>query len=307
MFNKLRNTLKKLAKGLADAITTRTLSEDEIEALMEDYIIELVESDVSYEAAQYIVSKLKERLIGHKIPRFRNVNDIVRQELSNLILEILKKVETEFNIVNEVEKVKDPPYRMVFFGVNGVGKTTTIAKIAYMLKRNNITPVIVAADTYRAGAQEQLKIHANRLGVPFIGGKYGADPASIAYDAIQYARSRGYRAVLIDTAGRMHTDVDLMNELRKIVKVVKPHAKVLILDSLVGNDALEQARFFENAVGIDYIILTKLDADVKGGTALSVAYSVSKPIIYVGIGQKYQDLAPYKADEIARKILEEES
>ena len=197
------------------------------------------------------------------------------------------------------------PLRIVFFGVNGVGKTTTIAKFAYMFRRNGITPVIAAADTYRAGAQEQLRRHAEKLGVPFIGGRYGADPASVVYDAIEYARARGYRVILADTAGRMHTDRDLMEELRKITRVAKPDYRALVVDALTGNDAVEQARFFDGAVGIDFIVLTKVDADVKGGTALSVAAVTGKPILFVGTGQRYEDLELFDPKRYAEKIVGE--
>jgi fused signal recognition particle receptor len=195
------------------------------------------------------------------------------------------------------------PLKIVFLGVNGVGKTTTIAKIAYLFKKSGMTPVIAAADTFRAGAQEQLKIHASRLGIPIVTGRYGADPASVAYDAVAHASSKGFCVVLIDTAGRMHTDRDLVDELRKIIRVVKPHYKVLVLDALTGNDAVEQARFFDEAVGVDMVILTKIDADAKGGGALSVAYSIRKPIAYVGVGQDYGDLKRFDAEWFIERIL----
>ncbi len=307
VFNKLRQAFKKISTSIAEAISTRSISEKELEGLLEEAIVDLVESDVSFEAAQHIVEEVKNSLVGRKVPRFSKTKEIVEKELKRIVLEMLQKAQARVDIVSDALKRKPgDPLRIVFFGVNGVGKTTTIAKFAYMFKKAGITPVIVAADTYRAGAQEQLRIHAEKLGVPFIGGRYGADPASVAYDAIQYASSRGYRVVLIDTAGRMHTDTDLMNELRKIVRVVKPHYKVLVLDALTGNDALEQARFFEEAVGVDVIVLTKLDADTKGGTAISVAYGIGKPILFVGTGQRYEDLKPFNPADIVERIFRED-
>ena len=200
--------------------------------------------------------------------------------------------------------LKSPkPYVIVFLGVNGVGKTTTMAKVAYLLKQHKLSVVFVAADTFRAGAQEQLRIHAKNLNIPIITGKYGADPAAVALDGVNFARANKIDVVLIDTAGRMHTDIDLMNELRKIVRVVKPNIKLLVIDALTGNDALEQAKFFDEAVGIDAVILTKVDADVKGGPALTTIIGVNKPILYLGVGQKYQDLEPYDPKKFIDKIL----
>ncbi|HDN75728.1 MAG TPA: signal recognition particle-docking protein FtsY [Acidilobales archaeon] len=239
-----------------------------------------------------------------KVPRFGSeIRERVIGKVRNAIYSILSKGVYGKDIIELVEK-GPKPYVVVFLGVNGVGKTTTIAKIAYRLKTKGLKSVVVAADTFRAGAQEQLAIHAKRLGLPFIKGKYGADPAAVAKDGVIYATKHLLDAVLIDTAGRMHTDVDLMNELRKVVRVVKPHLKILVLDALTGNDAIEQAKWFDKAVGVDAVILTKLDADAKGGSALSIILTLSKPIIYVGVGQKYEDLRPYDPAEILNKLFE---
>ncbi len=305
MFNRIKTALKKFVDNVASQIASKELKEKDLDPLLEELVISLVETDVALEVAEALAEELKKRLIGVKVPRFKDTKEVIIDALRESIESILSRNWKKVDIVAEaLRHSPSEPLKMMFFGVNGVGKTTTIAKFAYLFKKKGITPVIVASDTFRAGAQEQLQKHAEKLNVPFIGGKYGADPASVAYDAIEYARNRGYRVVLIDTAGRMHTDVDLINELRKIVRVSKPNYKVLIVDALTGNDAVEQARFFNDAVGVDFIVLTKVDADVKGGTALSVAYTIRKPILFIGVGQRYEDLEYFEPREFAKKIVE---
>lgn len=240
--------------------------------------------------------------MGIKVNRFSNLEELVLEHIKKAIFDILKRGVFKEDFINLI--LRSPkPYVIVFLGVNGVGKTTTMAKIAYLLKQHGLSTVFVAADTFRAGAQEQLKIHAKKLGIPIIAGKYGADPAAVALDGVNFAKARNIDVVLVDTAGRMHTDIDLMNELRKIVKVVKPHIKLLVIDALTGNDALEQAKFFNEAVGVDAVILTKVDADVKGGPVLTTIVGIDKPILYLGVGQKYEDLEPYDPKVFINKIL----
>jgi len=305
VFNRLKKALKKFVDNVTEVVATKTLSEEDLEPILEELVISLAESDVAFEVAEEIANRLRERLVGKKVPRFSDARQVVVDALRDALVEILSRGYRRLDLVAEAaSRTPDNPLRIVFFGVNGVGKTTTIAKFAYMFRRSGITPVIVAADTFRAGAQEQLRRHAEKLGVPFIGGRYGADPASVVYDGIEYARARGYRVVLADTAGRMHTDTDLMEELRKIVRVAKPDYKALVVDALTGNDAVEQAKFFDEAVGIDFIVLTKVDADVKGGTAISVAAVTGKPILFVGTGQGYEDLEPFEPRRYAEKILQ---
>ena len=172
-----------------------------------------------------------------------------------------------------------------------------------MLKKNNISCIISASDTFRAAAQEQLAYHAKKLEIPLIKGKYGGDPAAVAVDAINAAKSRNIDVVLIDTAGRMHVDQDLVAELKRIVRIAKPDLRILVLDSLTGNDALEQAKYFEENVGYDATILTKVDADAKGGIILSLAYELNKPVIYLGIGQEYDALIPFDADWFIKRLF----
>jgi len=303
LFDKLKKTLSKAVKEIKQAVTQKEIKESDLNEILEELMFDLVEADVAYEVAEEIVETIKASLIGKKIPRGKNVSNIVKETLKTKLLEILDKPTP--NLIEEAKQKKpgERPLVIVFLGVNGVGKTTTIAKIAYKMKKSGVIPVLAAADTFRAGAQEQLAKHAKKIDVPIIIGKYGSDPAAVAHDAISYATARGYRVVLIDTAGRMHVDYDLMGELRKIVKVSRPDYKVLVLDSLTGNDAVEQARKFNEEVGVDIIILTKVDADVKGGTAISAAATTGKPIAYIGVGQTYDDLEEFNAKKFVEELL----
>ncbi len=303
MFGKLKKIFQEVVNKVQDAILYRELSEKEIENYTNELFMKLLEADVAYEVAEKIVDDMRKRLETLKIRRGEDAQKFVEDHVQQSILTILSSA-SGFNLLNFVSSVlpQERPVKLLFMGINGVGKTTTIAKVAYKLKQANLKPIVIAADTFRAGAQEQLRKHAERIAVDFIGGKYGADPAATALDGILYAKKRGFDVALIDTAGRMHIDEDLMNELRKVVRVVKPHLKILVLDALTGNDALEQVKRFDEAVGVDTVILTKIDADANGGTALSVIVGVGKPIAYLGVGQQYEDLIEYDP-EIVLKML----
>ncbi len=292
LFKRIRSVFSRFIEKAARAITSR----ERLEEIIEEFKLELVSNDVAYEAAEEISERL---LRAVEEGRVRN-----REELVEMLRDIIKSLfqrAGHMDIFGEAKLYR--PYKIVFLGVNGVGKTTTIAKIAYKFRDMGYKPLMVAADTFRAGAQEQLRLHGERIGIPVFTGKYGSDPAALAYDAIMHAGSRGYDVVLIDTAGRMHTDVDLVNELRKIVRVVKPHRKILVVDALTGNDAVEQARFFNDAVGVDAVIVTKVDAYEQGGVPLSIVYSIGKPVIMIGIGQDYKDLKEFIIDEFLDKII----
>jgi len=211
----------------------------------------------------------------------------------------------KINLLETVEekRKKNEPFVIVFVGINGTGKTTTIAKVARFLNKKGYSVVLACSDTYRAGSIEQLEEHAKRLGIRMIKHKYGADPAAVAYDTINYAKAHGINVVLIDTAGRMQTNRNLMNELAKIKRIVNPDLTVLTVDSLTGNDAVMQAEEFHKSVGVDATILTKVDADVKGGSALSVTYVTQKPILFIGTGQRYEDLEEFNPEKFVQMIL----
>ncbi len=290
MFRKIRETFSRFLSRAAQVVFSR----DKLLGLLEELKLELVTNDVAYDVAENIVNSIVESL-----DKVRDRESLVKI-LKNTIRSYFENTEY-FDLFEEAKNYR--PYKIVFLGVNGVGKTTTIAKLAYLFREKGFKPLMVAADTFRAGAQEQLRIHGERIGIPVFMGKYGADPAAVAYDAINYASNRGFDVVLIDTAGRMHVDVDLVEELKKIVRVTKPHRKILVVDALTGNDAIEQARFFDEAVGVDGVIVTKVDAYEQGGVPLSIVYTIRKPILMIGVGQGYKDLKYFNVNEFLDKII----
>jgi fused signal recognition particle receptor len=248
-----------------------------------------------------ISQKLKENLIGKRKKIGVKLSDVVIDELRLILKDILDKNYFDFDeFVRNVNK----PSNIIFVGVNGTGKTTTIAKIAKKLMDDGYTVVMAAGDTFRAGAIEQLEEHANRLGVKLIKHKAGADPSAVIYDAIKHASARDIDFVLSDTAGRMHTKKNLIDQLGKIKRVTKPDLTIFVDESLAGNDAVERARMFNEAVGIDGSILTKLDADPKGGTAISISYVTNKPVLFVGTGQEYGDLVKFNSEWLIRRIFD---
>ncbi|MEM1982097.1 MAG: signal recognition particle-docking protein FtsY [Sulfolobales archaeon] len=303
MFRKLKQVFSEAIGKLSEAISTKELSYEEFEELFHEFEVSLLEADVAYDIVQLVKKSLADEIVGNKISRFSDPSEHVRSVFIKALRELLDKGVYNGDFISEI-KASPKPYIIVFMGVNGVGKTTTIAKVAYLLKSNGISSVVVASDTFRAGAQEQLELHSSRLGIPFIGGKYRSDPAAVAKDGVMFATKNRIDVTLIDTAGRMHTDVDLMNEVKKVIKVVKPNMKILILDALTGNDAVNQATWFDSQVGVDAVILTKADADVKGGSALSIIMSLGKPILYLGVGQRYEDLIQYNSEILLKRMLD---
>jgi fused signal recognition particle receptor len=291
-----------LFNSLVEAVSTRPLSKDKLEEVLDEYGLKLVSCDVALPLIDELKKSLVETLEGQRTPIFNRdaVKTLVQQELNRFLLKILDQ--GEINLVEEAKK-SPKPFKILFIGVNGVGKTTTIAKVAYMFKENGLSILLACSDTFRAGAVEQLSQHARILGLPMVSKDYGSDPASVGFEAISYASRSGIDIVLIDTAGRMHTDVNLMDELKKIKRVVEPSYTILVVDALTGNDAWNQASDFSNHVGFDAIILAKFDADVKGGAALSVSYVSKKPVIYVGTGQNYTDLERFNPRKHVSSLL----
>ncbi len=277
----------------------RVIREEDIKDLLWDLQISLLESDVALETAEKICNDLKENLIGREIKK-GEIEKVVKEEIKKSLFEIFDL--EPIDLIEEVRKKK--PYVILFLGFNGSGKTTTIARVAYLLKQNGFTVNMAAGDTWRAAAINQLEKHGEKLNVPVIKHDYGADPAAVIFDAIEHAKARGIDVVLADTAGRTHTNVNLMKELEKIIRVNKPDLKILVIDSLTGNDAVEQARAFDEAVGVDGIILTKMDVNEKGGAALSVTHAIKKPILYIGVGQEYGDLEKFNPRKFIQNLLE---
>ena len=300
MFEKLKAGLN----NLINKVTTTELKAEKLQPILEEFKLSLVENDVAFPVAEKICEELASRLEGRQIKRLEDKRKIVKEALQQILLEILNTGEKiDMLKMAEEKRRKGEPLVIVFVGINGTGKTTTIAKIAKMFSKNGYSVVLACSDTYRAGSIEQLGEHAKRLGVRMIKHTYGADPAAVAYDAINYAKAHGINVVLIDTAGRIQTDRNLMNELAKIKRVINPDLTILTVDALTGNDAVMQAEEFDKAVGIDGTILTKVDADVKGGSALSVTHVTGKPVIYIGTGQTYDDLEVFNPQMFVDMIL----
>ncbi len=274
-----------------------------VDDILEDLEIILLESDVAFEVVEEISSQLKARLVGRRKKIGEKLSDIVINELKLIILDILDRNRFDFDEFIETKLKEKKPLNIIFVGVNGTGKTTTIAKVAKRLMDFGYSVVLAAGDTFRAGAIEQLEEHGNRLGVRVIKHKQGADPAAVIYDAIKHAESKGIDVVLADTAGRMHTKKNLIDQLAKIKRVTKPDLTIFVDESIAGNDAVERARMFNEAVGIDGSILTKIDADPKGGTAISISYVTGKPVLFLGTGQGYDDLVKFDSKWLVERIF----
>jgi len=263
----------------------------------------LIENNVALEVIDSLRKKLKKELLNKEIPKNKieeSIREALKKSISDLLIEPFNLEEKiSENIKKEQEK---KPYVIVFFGINGSGKTTSIAKLAYLLKKK-YSIILAAADTFRAASIEQLEKHSEKLEIPVIKSKYGADPASVIFDAIAHAKAKGIDIVLADTAGRMHTKQDLLREMEKIVRVSKPDLKVFVAESTTGNDAVEQAKAFNDAVGIDALILTKADVDERGGAMISSSYITGKPILFLGTGQGYKDLEVFDKKKILDKLF----
>ena len=289
MFEKLYSTFTSVTKKLGE----KELDEKELDGILFDLEIALLESDVASEVTDAIKADLKGALIGTRVEKSKAA-DMVQSSLINSISSIFDctgRIEL-FDMINE-KKNQGQPFLILFVGINGTGKTTTLAKMAHMLQQAKYSVVVAAADTFRAGAIEQLREHTKRLNLKLVAQNYNSDPAAVARDAVLYAKSHRTDCVLIDTAGRMQTSRNLMEQIAKIAKVVNPDIKIFVGDSLAGNDVVNQAREFYAHLKFDASILTKVDADARGGAALSIAKVTSTPILYVGVGQEYPDLKPF--------------
>jgi len=289
---------KGFLKKVAEKISKVKISEKEFEVYAEDLEMLLLENNVALEVAEEIIGKLKTEIIGKEF-----LKKEAEEEIKDLLKDIIKEILIDpFDIVKKIKEKKNEPYIILFCGINGTGKTTSIAKIAEQLKGKGISTVLAAGDTFRAASIEQLKEHGKRVGVKVISHDYGTDPASVGFDAIKYAKKNRIDCVLIDTAGRMHTAKNLLKEIEKIVKVCKPDLKLFVGESITGNDAVEQAKSFNWSIGIDGIILTKADIDEKGGTSLSVSYITKKPILYLGTGQEYGAIEIFDKEKFIKRL-----
>lgn len=279
----------------------KKIKEDPLNDVLDELELALLESDVAYPVVQEIILGVRDNLLNKKYSREYTLEQVVETAVKDAVRSVLKINEFDFKTwVNG----KSRPTVIMFIGINGTGKTTAIAKIANMLQKDGKSVILAACDTFRAGAIEQLTIHADRLGVKIVKQGQDADPAAVAFDAIEHAKSKRRDIVLIDTAGRMQTNNNLIDEMKKIVRVAKPDLKVFVGDSLAGNDAIEQAKVFDAAVGIDAVILTKIDTDAKGGAALSIAHTIGKPIAFVCNGQGYEDIEAFNTEWMIQRLFE---
>jgi fused signal recognition particle receptor len=300
MFDKLKSGFK----GLVTKVTTAELKPENMRPILSEFTMTLAENDVAFPVADKVCERLEKNLTGVQVKRLEDRKKVVEDSLRQVLLEVmLTEKKIDILAMAEEKRSKKDPLILLFVGINGTGKTTSIAKVAQFFKDKKYSVVIAGSDTYRAGSIEQLEEHAKRLNLKMIKHQYGADPAAVAYDAISHAKAHGINIVLIDTAGRMQTNQNLMNELSKVKRVVKPDLTILTVDSLAGNDAVMQAEEFHKCVGIDATILTKVDADVKGGAALSVTYVTQKPILFIGVGQTYKDLEVFNPEKFVNMIL----
>lgn len=300
MFDKLKSSFN----GLVQKISQKELSDKDIEKSLDEFLLVLAQNDVAYSVAQKICDSLRTKLKRVEVRRFSDSSEPVKAALSEVLLEVLRGggEENFFKVLDE-RKSEHKAAIVMFVGVNGTGKTSSIAKIGRLLLQKGYSVVIAAADTYRTGSIEQIEEHARRIGIRTIKHDYGGDAAAVAFDAANYASAHGINVVLIDTAGRMQTNKNLLEEMKKIARVAKPDLTILVADALTGNDAVEQARKFSEAVHIDGVVLTKLDADAKGGSAISMASVIGRPILFATVGQRYEDIISFEPEEMVHKIL----
>lgn len=288
-------------KKITSKLSKVKISEKEFDIYSDELRTLLLENNVAFEVAEKMVQRLRDKVVNQEFLK-KEVEGQIKDLLRDIIEEILIE---PFDIPGRMElknKSEKEPFVILFCGINGSGKTTSVAKVAEYLKKKNVSVVLAAGDTFRAASIEQLKKHGERIGVNVIAHDYGSDPASVGFDAIKYAKKNSIDCVLIDTAGRMHTAKNLLREMEKIVRVCKPDVKVFVGESITGNDAVEQAKAFNEAIGIDGVILTKSDIDEKGGTALSIGFITGKPILFLGTGQEYENIEPFSKKKFVEKL-----
>jgi fused signal recognition particle receptor len=275
------------------------VSEKDLAEALSELEMTLLECDVALQVTDAIIASVRTNLIGKHRKIGSSIDDLVVGALKSALLEVLG---TGFDLVQYI-KTHPHPVKILFTGVNGTGKTTTIAKIGFFLKKQGFTVVIGAGDTYRAGAIEQIGVHAERIGLKIIQHQEGADPSAVLFDTVQYAVSHKIDVVLADTAGRFHTKSNLMNQLEKIKRVMKPDLVVYVDEAVAGNDAVVRAAEFERTVGADAVVLTKADMDSRGGAAISIAHTIGKPLMFLGTGQGYDDIMLFDPVQVVEELL----
>jgi len=279
------------------------VSEKDVAEALAELEMTLLESDVALPVCDAIIAHVKKSLVGKHRKIGESVDALVVGALKRALLDVLGK---GFDLA-EFVKIHERPVKILFTGVNGTGKTTTVAKIGVYLKNQGYTVVIGAGDTYRAGAIEQIGVHAERIGIKIIQHQEGADPSAVLFDTVQYAVSHKIDVVLADTAGRFHTKSNLMNQLEKIRRVMKPDLIIYVDEAVAGNDAVVRAAEFDRTVGADAVVLTKADMDSRGGAAISIAHTIGKPLMFLGTGQGYEDIMPFDPAQVVEDLLGSET
>ena len=297
--------LKQAFSAVTSAVREKQLSDKDLDDVVFNFQIALIESDVAQSVAEALTNEVQKSITGTKVDRSADPSEVVGERLTAVLEAAFAKAGSVDLVANIKDKAKNTgePYVILFLGINGTGKTTSVAKLGSYLQKSGLSVVCAAGDTHRPGAIEQLTEHAGRLQLKVISQRYGADPAAVGRDGVLYAKAHHADSLLIDTAGRMQTNQNLMEEMAKIVRVVKPDFRIFVADALTGNDAVSQAELFNQHVGFDGAILTKADADVRGGAALSIVYSTGKPVIFLGVGQGYGDLVPFDTKKFLDSLL----
>ncbi len=300
---KIKETIKpekSLKQRIISKITEKELTKEKIEELIEPLELNLLQSNVAMNTVNKIKETIINELTGKKVKKNKTSKEVLNA-LRKAINEVL--IEGDVNEFLKKIKTADKPVTIMFIGTNGSGKTTTIAKIANYLIKHEVSVVLAACDTFRAAAIQQLEVHGKALGVKVIKHGYGADATAVAYDALEHAKAKGIKTVLIDTAGRSHSNTNLMKELEKMNRVIKPDITIFVGDSLTGNEVINQCNDFSKATSFDYVILTKTDVDEKGGAILSVSHETGVPILFLGTGQEYKDLKPFNKQDLIKNLL----
>ena len=307
MFDFIKKNLENLKNTISSNVSLTTkikkgffgeikLNDSDIENFLWDFEVSLLESDVPLEVVDFLKEKLRKTLKEHTFKE--NIDDEVKEIFINFLFNIFENLE-KIDLIEEI-KNSEKPYKTMFLGPNGNGKTTTIAKIGYFLQKNGFTCVFSASDTFRAGAIEQLEEHGKNLGIKVIKHRYGANPTAVAFDAVKYAESKGIHIVLIDTSGRQETNINLMNEMKKMTEKIKPNLKILVLESIIGNNSIEKIKEFKEIT--DCVVITKFDLDTKGGVLLTCAY-YGIPVLFLGTGQNYDDLEKFNIEKVIKKMI----
>ncbi len=289
-----------VAKKVRGIITGNVvLGEADLKKPMEEFELALLEADVEQESAKAIVAELVRDIAGRKFSSKEDLTAFLRAEIRKVLEQVMKVQEIDF--VKRVGSKR--PFVILVLGPNGAGKSTTMAKLTSMLQRNGKKVIWAASDTFRAAAVEQLEKHAANLNVRVVKHAYGSDPAAVAFDAVKAAEAHGIDAVMIDSAGRQETNRNLMEELKKINRVAKVDMRVYVGEAFTGQALLSQASEFDRALGIDGFVLSKMDADAKGGTAISLLHRLHKPVLFIGTGQGYDDLVEFKPSYIIERVV----